>query len=459
MGTSYKVTIRKTFVYKGQRKTTHYVRWTVDGKEFKEPFTTNALAESFRSKLVTAARDGEAFDTTEGLPLKMLRTETPSMSCYDFASGYMDTRWWELAPKSRRSTVDSLIPITRAMVSTERGAPSIDALNRALRWTLNPQNAGLETPTDFAAATAWLKRNSRPVGDLGNPDVLRKLLASFELNVDGAKASLNTIRLRRTTLRNMIGIAIEQKLLGSNPLDEVKTKKTKATLAQVDRRSVANPVQARTLLRAMEEVDKRLVAFFGAVYFAGLRPEEALNLREEVLTLPEGHWGTIHLEKAAPEVAAQWTDSGTANEERSLKHRAETDSRTVPCCPELTDMLRRHIRRFGTTEEGYLFRGARGGRLGSTVYSNAWAKAREKAFTAEVFASPLAKRPYDLRHACLSTWLNAGVEPTRVAQWAGNSLRVLLHTYAKCFDGGEQAALDRVEALLTPKPQGGNDAR
>jgi hypothetical protein len=37
---------------------------------------------------------------------------------------------------------------------------------------------------------------------------------------------------------------------------------------------------------------------------------------------------------------------------------------------------------------------------------------------------------------------------------AGNSLRVLLRTYAKCFDGGEQAALDRVEALLTPKPQG-----
>jgi integrase len=95
---------------------------------------------------------------------------------------------------------------------------------------------------------------------------------------------------------------------------------------------------------------------------------------------------------------------------------------------ELTDMLRQHIKRYGTTREGYLFRGARGGRLGSTVNNNAWANAREKAFTAEVFASPLAKRPYDLRHACLSTWLNAGVEPTRVAQWAGNSLRVLLHT-------------------------------
>jgi integrase len=459
MRTSYKVTIRKTFVYEGQRKTTYYVRWTVNGKEFKEPFTTNALAESFRSKLVTAARDGEAFDTTEGLPLKMLRNETPSMSWFSFASSYMDARWWELAPKSRRSAADSLIAITRCMTSTERRAPDINVLNRALRWALNPQNVGLKPPPQLAGAAAWAEQNSRAVGDLATPDVLRRLLASLELNIDGTRASANTIRLRRTKLRNAIGIAIEQKLLDGNPLDEVKTKKLKVALGQVDHRSVANPVQARTLLLALEEVNKRLVAFFGAIYFAGLRPEEALNLREENLTLPAGHWGTIHLEKAAPEVAAEWTDTGQANEERGLKHRADTDSRTVPCCPELTEILRKHIRRYGTAEGGYLFRGARGGRFGSTVYSEAWAKAREKAFTPEVFASPLAKRPYDLRHACLSTWLNAGVEATRVAQWAGNSVRVLLHTYAKCLDGGEQAALDRVEALLTPKPKGDDSAR
>ena len=30
-------------------------------------------------------------------------------------------------------------------------------------------------------------------------------------------------------------------------------------------------------------------------------------------------------------------------------------------------------------------------------------------------SSPLAKRPYDLRHPCVSSWLAAGVEPTKVA--------------------------------------------
>ena len=32
--------------------------------------------------------------------------------------------------------------------------------------------------------------------------------------------------------------------------------------------------------------------------------------------------------------------------------------------------------------------------------------------------SPLARWPYYLRHACLSTWLNGGVYPTQVAEWA-----------------------------------------
>jgi hypothetical protein len=58
------------------------------------------------------------------------------------------------------------------------------------------------------------------------------------------------------------------------------------------------------------------------------------------------------------------------------------------------------------------------------------------------------KRPYDLRHACVSVWLAAGVEPTRVAAWAGHSVAVLLRVYAKFLDGGEQDARAKVERLL-----------
>jgi hypothetical protein len=58
-------------------------------------------------------------------------------------------------------------------------------------------------------------------------------------------------------------------------------------------------------------------------------------------------------------------------------------------------------------------------------------KARGAAFTEQEAASLAARRPYDLRHAAVSTWLNAGVAPPQVAEWAGHSVDVLLRVYAR----------------------------
>ena len=60
----------------------------------------------------------------------------------------------------------------------------------------------------------------------------------------------------------------------------------------------------------------------------------------------------------------------------------------------------------------------------------------------------LARRPYDPRHACLSTWLNGGVYPAQVAEWAGHSVDVLFRIYAKCVVGQDELAKRRIiEAL------------
>ena len=59
--------------------------------------------------------------------------------------------------------------------------------------------------------------------------------------------------------------------------------------------------------------------------------------------------------------------------------------------------------------------------------------------------TPLARRPYDLRHTCVSTWLNAGVSETLVAQWAGHSVSVLKKIYAKCLVGEEDRAKRQIE--------------
>jgi hypothetical protein len=50
--------------------------------------------------------------------------------------------------------------------------------------------------------------------------------------------------------------------------------------------------------------------------------------------------------------------------------------------------------------------------------------------------------------AAVSTWLNAGVPATQVAEWAGHSVHVLLKVYAKCVIGQDEASRYRVEAVL-----------
>jgi integrase len=65
-----------------------------------------------------------------------------------------------------------------------------------------------------------------------------------------------------------------------------------------------------------------------------------------------------------------------------------------------------------------------------------------------VAAGPLAATPYSLRHACVSTWLNGGVPAPQVAEWAGHSVEVLLKVYAKCLDGQDAVARQRVMRAL-----------
>ncbi|WP_051392766.1 hypothetical protein [Glycomyces arizonensis] len=73
--------------------------------------------------------------------------------------------------------------------------------------------------------------------------------------------------------------------------------------------------------------------------------------------------------------------------------------------------------------------------LSARTCQKVFAKARELAYTETELASPLTRRIYHLRHSCLSRWLNAGVPATQVAEWAGNSVEILLRIYAHCIDG------------------------
>ncbi|MHA4818281.1 hypothetical protein ACXZ65_28440 [Streptomyces aculeolatus] len=110
--------------------------------------------------------------------------------------------------------------------------------------------------------------------------------------------------------------------------------------------------------------------------------------------------------------------------------------------------MRYSIDTFGVADDGRIFFNERGGLVGSTTYWRAWREARELGLPPVLANSPLAARPYDLRHSALSTWLNAGVDPTEVAARAGNTVEVLLTRYAKCIHGRHVVANQRIEEFL-----------
>jgi integrase len=272
----------------------------------------------------------------------------------------------------------------------------------------------------------------------------------------GKNAAASTARRNRTILANAVDYAVELGLLETNSIRRIKWTMPKVS-SQVDRRSVVNPRQARALLeavRAQQPSGPRLVAFFAVMYYAGLRPEEAINLNRDNVILPppdrpsDDDWGELHIRSATPDAGGEWTDDASMRDTRQLKHRADGDSRIVPTHPELTRLLRDHLGTFATPPDGRLFGGVRGGEMPTITYRRAWIKARQMALSAAEQASPLARRPYDLRHACLSTWLNGGVYPTQVAEWAGHGVDVLLRIYASCIVGQDELAKPRISEAL-----------
>jgi integrase len=161
---------------------------------------------------------------------------------------------------------------------------------------------------------------------------------------------------------NALGYAVERGHLPTNPVDRIQWT-TPAVAQTVDRRVVVSPAQARDLLAAVRGLSGRgehLEAFYACLYYAALRPSEAVMLRESDLHLPKTGWGRIVLAASASRAGTAWTDHGTARQERDLNHRAAHETRTIPIPPELVKLLRAHIKRYGTTPDGRIFQTARG---------------------------------------------------------------------------------------------------
>ncbi|MBB5872010.1 hypothetical protein F4553_005389 [Allocatelliglobosispora scoriae] len=393
MDTTYDVRLYALDIYQGKRVTTYWVVWRVAGRRWKEPFRDEPMATRFLADLTSAVSRGEAFDVETGRPVSMARKAVSSVTWYSAACTYADSKWQRSAATTRRTRAEALSALTLAMLADSRGRPDEAMLRHTLqRYAFNPSRRHHpDRPPEVAAALAWLETHTRKVSALAKPDVLRSVLDSLTVRLDGTPRASSVVSRWRKILNAFLENAVERKLLPTNPLPALKWSVPK-TSHTVDRRSVANPLQARTLLVGVSQIQRsgpRLVAFFACLYFAALRPEEAANLAKHHLSLPAEGWGELHLSGAAPHAGKDWTDTGTHRERRQLKQRAVGESRTVPCPPELTAYLHWHIEQFGTAPDGRLFRGERNeDELPKGTVNRYWRLARKAVLAPDAYASP-----------------------------------------------------------------------
>ena len=443
----------------------HRVRWIVAGERFGETFVTITLADSFRSQLISAARRGEGFDTETGLPESMTR-KLRDVSFFDHAVEFTASAWPTVSAKSRGSIVETLSRVVPVAVRSLPAAPDADLLRAALRKELNQGDHAGPLTGDEAKAIAWLRKASRPVRAFEDDSVVCDVLDALAVNLDGSPAAPDYFSRRRRVLHKALGFAVRKRRLEKNPLSKgnlpegwTAPERPDNTL---DPRAVGSPALVADMLAACSRVGRRqgprFVAFYGCMYYAMMRPSEVGALTRSSCYLPVEGWGHLTFADASPAPGRAYTDDGKAHEHRGLKGRtrgrpsrdprARKPTRRVPIPPELVGLLRAHLENFGTGPDGRLFRSENGNPIQQSTWWQVWQKVRKLALTPEQLATPLLRRPYDLRHSGVTWRLNSGVPPGEVAAWAGHSVEVLMRTYAKCMTGLEDVWIRRIDSTL-----------
>jgi len=423
------------------------VRWHAGGRPWSRSFITRGLADSYRAELIRAARKGRDFNPGTGEPASWATRAPATISWLEHAAAYAAMKWPLAAAHTRAGIADALATITPALLTPGRGRPPAAMLRAALyRQAFNPAQADTDPGPAATAVLRWASDHCLPLTALADPAVTRRALDALTLRLDGTRAAAATITRKRAVFHGCLGYEAELGLLEANPLDRITWKLPRSSFA-VDPRSAATPAEVQAILAEVTQIRPELTAFFGCLYYAALRPAEAVALRASSCTLPSRGWGQLTLTAPLPRSARAWTGNGTPREPRSLKHRPEGASRTIPIPPQLARLLRWHMRAFGCVEDGRLFRGARGGPLSESLYGRIWHQARAAAIPGLADTWPV-RRPYDLRHAALSLWLASGAPPAEVAARAGHSVHVLLTTYAHCIPGYDRIASQHIDQAL-----------
>lgn len=442
----------------------YQLRWVVAGNRCYASFSTSALADNRRSELRQAMRRGEAFDIESGLPESEVRQaeaeaaqaaaeKKKDPTWWEFSREFMKRRWRTAAAKTREGFADSLAAAALGMVPDGTDTPSLLAVRRAVRWVVVPAHAAEEPPPNLEKVCAWLAENSLPLSALAGAGIAEDVHYRLAYKLDGKLAAKDTYKRRRRGFNAAMAYAIQQGYLDENPIAGFERPAT-ATSSPIDPRVLMNAIQGREFLTAVSYVGsvhrnrgRRLVAFFGCILYAAMRPAEVVGLRLDDCDLPETGWGVLTLRETRPVSGKKWTDSGEQHDKRGLKMRDPEADRPVPIPPVLVAMLRAHVKEFGTAADGRLFQNERGGLVGTSSYWRVWQEARPYAFPPPKMHI-LAKKPYDGRATCITDWLRSGLPVAEVARRAGTSPEVIDRHYAGLIDNSEEEDNKKIEKTM-----------
>lgn len=436
---------------KRAKGSSYTVRWKVAHKKHSKTYKKSAVADDERSKLMAAHRKREPFDIELGLPVSW-SSKAAEVNWFDFAVEYVDWKWPNASGNTRKNMAKALTPTTIALL--RRPVPAHYEpvkVRRALReyaFSNRRDDPGNPVPDEMRTILDWVKRNSPPMSAWEKTENVDKVVAALGTRLDGIAAAASSVKRNDRIMNLVMSYAVRYGYLQGNPLPKGKDRTSPKVAESIDKRRLLSRDQVAKMLDWIGERPRRgrlYRAFFATLYFAGLRPEEAVALRVGDATLPETGWGEFLVHEAQPEVGSQWTDSRKVHERRWLKGRGEGDTRVVPIRPALVRILREVIKRYELREADLLFPGEKGDLLAGSVFRRVWDKARKEVLSEREQKTSTGKRVYDLRHTCLTTWLNRGTPPARVAEWAGNSVQVLLTTYARCIDGEVDGILKALE--------------
>lgn len=213
--------------------------------------------------------------------------------------------------------------IAPALVTDTKGMADAKTVRTALySWAFNMTRRAEEPPPEVAKVLSWFERKSLPTSALADRVRVRAVLDALTKKLDGTTAAASTIRRKRAIFHNALGHAVDAGRPAQNPLPQVQWKAPEQVEEELDPATVPDPRQALTLLGAVREQSargRRLVAFFGCMYYAAARPAEVIGLCVSDCDLPRHGWGVLQLRETAhaqvlpgPTVARHTTDAGSS---------------------------------------------------------------------------------------------------------------------------------------------------